>query len=74
MEWISVDYKMPKDTEEVLINIEYGDIIQAYYSGTKWYISRDVRDNAKDCYSNNPELITLVEVTHWMPLPKPPKQ
>ena len=74
MKWISVKERLPELKTEVLINIRYGDIIQAYYHGKGWCISRDVRDNAKDCYANDPNLITDFDVTHWMPLPEPPKQ
>ena len=73
MEWISVNDRLPEQHKEVLISIEYGDVIQAYYSDNRWYISRDVRDNATDCYANVARLIEGSNVTHWMPLPEPPK-
>ena len=74
MEWISVKDRFPEQHKEVLISIEYGDIIQANYSGNRWYISRDVRDNATDCYASLAQLTNDSNVTHWMPLPPAPKQ
>lgn len=61
-EWISIKDRLPDDSREVLIhNAEYREplmIIGWYSHDFKSWVSYDV-DN--------------LEVTHWMPLPEPPK-
>lgn len=65
-EWISVDEKLPKDGQIVLFHQKNGFIYCAgYFAGNQlmfpaWFIDNDSWD-AK-------------EVTHWMPLPAPPKK
>ena len=56
--WISVKDRKPDNCEEVLIN--FGDDCYALGSlvGKRWYSF---------------ESRLLKKVTHWMPLPKPPK-
>ena len=59
-EWISVDDELPEITESVLItNNEITG--HAYYMGEHWKIVA----------SNTP--VNKRDVTHWMPLPEPPK-
>lgn len=74
MKWTSVKERLPEASKEVLVYIKHGDVIQAYNGVNNWYISRDVRDNANDCYANDARLITSFEVTHWMPLPEAPTE
>lgn len=65
-EWISVEEKLPEDGQIVLFHQKNGFIYCAeYFAGnsimsTGWFI-----DN--DCWEAE-------EVTHWMPLPKSPKE
>ena len=61
--WISTKDRLPEDGERVLIYTKYEDIIVAKYYSLRgvWRSPEDVEEE----YTNN-------EVTHWMPLPKPP--
>ncbi len=61
-EWISVKERLPEEFENVLVANRRGkhyDIDKAWWSGSGF--SRC----AKGSYRN---------VTHWMPLPEPPKE
>ena len=61
-EWISVEDRLPKEWESVLVWSEHGFHIVAVYLGVvgKW----------RECWNH-----TMLEgkITHWMPLPQPPK-
>lgn len=58
-EWISVEDRLPKDWEDVLVLLQCGDCIVAARSGKYW--------RERWCHSmlDRPP-------THWMPLPEPP--
>ena len=58
-EWISVEDRLPKDWEDVLVLLQCGDCIVAARSGKYW--------RERWCHS-------LIDrpPTHWMPLPEPP--
>lgn len=58
-EWISVEDRLPKDWEDVLVLLQCGDCIVAVRSGKYW--------RERWCHSmlDRPP-------THWMPLPEPP--
>jgi len=64
-DWISVKDRLPENDDNYLILFEYGRyrfnerVIVGFYSNNKWCVSG---------HSNN-----LDTVTHWMPLPEPPK-
>jgi hypothetical protein len=76
MGWISVKDRFPTEFEEVLI-YSPNDIVKAYLVGNKWKGSILVTDNMKDVNVNDREISTIGSpfdyVTHWMPLPSPPK-
>ena len=57
-EWISVKDSLPKDDEIVTICTEKGFVYAGELIGDTWFL-----DN--DSWTEN--------VTHWMPLPQPPK-
>ena len=62
MDWISVDDRLPEAFTSVLFfGEEYDDVAcHGHYDGGRWY----------DCdWSYDP---IESEITHWMPLPKPP--
>ena len=72
MEWINVDVFLPEDGQRVLaygdwesdLNDADGDCFDWYtveYNSGQW--------DADGCYYGT----WLVNVTHWMPLPSPPK-
>ena len=61
--WISVDDRLPEDDSDVLAYLSIGEesrICPANYAKSVWF----------DCIFNMP---VTESVTHWMPLPQPPK-
>lgn len=61
--WISVEERLPHVSDEVLCYIKEYDSIDIYY-----YTGTDEWDNDRYCGSTK-----YIGVTHWMPLPEPPK-
>lgn len=57
--WISVEDKLPKDGDYVLICNNRGLMTTSLYEGKEWVIS---------------ETYLAVIVTHWMPLPQAPRK
>lgn len=85
--WISVKDRLPTGEDPVLILVKetehYGYNKEkrkvyycqylAYWDGDEWFTTwcngcRKISDTAKEPYADD------YEVTHWMPLPKPPKE
>ncbi|MBR1749926.1 MAG: DUF551 domain-containing protein [Ruminococcus sp.] len=62
-EWISVKDRLPEDGEEVLIYSTTNEISMCYYDEDTHRFN--VVDS--DLYWNE------ISVTHWAPLPEPPK-
>ena len=69
-EWISVEDRMPINTDNILAFNGYGGVGEydiMYYTVHskihKWAFYYD--------YDRSEE---IVEITHWMPLPEPPKE
>ena len=62
-EWISVDDRLPEPREQVLIYSRYDFCESAFYIGVpgKWRVTW------------NHEMLDADSVTHWLPLPQPPK-
>lgn len=59
-EWISIDERFPKPNVPVLVTYDYGWV---------FVVDRDVLNkNGEWCY-----LDRNCKVTHWMPMPEPPK-
>ena len=56
-EWISVKDKMPEKNTSVLASTDNGIVFQCLYAYDGW-----------DLWEGNE-----VNITHWMPLPQPPK-
>jgi len=70
-EWISVEDRLPELGQGILAVGEYeGEIygrIEGQYVGAgAWYGDRV--SMSADCYSAE-----IVDVTHWMPIPAPPR-
>lgn len=59
--WISVDDELPKEWYEVLAYSEMGKIEKAIYVNGRWKLSAFLGETVED-------------VTHWQPLPEPPKE
>lgn len=66
MEWISVKDKMPRINEVVLV---YDKFIEDVSTG---YISEFLGDRVVWIIDYGQSISD--EVTHWMPLPEPPKE
>lgn len=63
-EWISVEDKLPEEGETVLICTKGGYVTQAY-------LFTDIAEQSfLETYINN----QFFDVTHWQPLPTPPKK
>ena len=62
-EWIPVKDRLPKDWTDVLVLSRFGFLETAVYTGTpgKWRIGW------------NGDMLEADSITHWMPLPQPPK-
>ena len=63
LEWISVDDGLPEDWADVLALSRYGFLETAVYTGVsgKWRTAW------------NGDTLEMDSITHWMPLPQPPK-
>lgn len=62
-EWISVTERLPEEWEPVLVRSKFEFIEVAWYIGIgKWR------------YTANAALFEEGSITHWMPLPEPPKE
>ena len=62
-EWISVEERLPKDYQEVIVysaNIEFN--IFTYQGNNEWRNEQGMTFETEDSI-----------ITHWMPLPTPPK-
>ena len=62
-EWISVEDRLPEPWKQVLIYSRYDFCESAFYIGVpgKWRVTW------------NHEMLDADSVTHWMPMPQPPK-
>ena len=65
MEWMSIKDKLPKRNKAVLILTDYGKMATAYLN-TRKHPSWGWVDWMRSEH-------TYGSVTHWMPLPEPPK-
>lgn len=64
-EWVSVKDKLPKDDQDIFVYLNDGQekrITACNYAKGVWF----------DCVMNC--ICVLAHVTHWMPLPEPPKE
>ena len=68
-EWISVKDRLPKKHEWVLVHIESNFDTKKFHVG--YLMTKNFMIGARpgDCDGEQ----ETSEVTHWMPLPKPPK-
>lgn len=70
LSWISVKERLPEERTMVLI-VDGGEVSVGQYSPTEYhptgwwdYLSTDINGCEVECHN----------VTHWMPLPEPPKE
>ncbi len=69
MEWISVEDRLPKKTEDVLVVAN--DIVSQFQEVLNCCICPEY-ENVMWEFLNGEDFPCIV--THWMPLPEPPKE
>ena len=62
-EWISVDERLPNDKQIVLTIDSQGEMAVCFYE-EQW----------KGVFQQYGGLVKIYNITHWMPLPLPPKE
>jgi len=65
MEWISVEERLPKKNEEYIVcGVGFNNVLVTTleWRRGRWF---------SDVYQN---YVEMIKITHWMPLPEPPKQ
>jgi hypothetical protein len=67
-EWISVKDRLPEPDVNVLC-YSRADYIEGYYCSTSKIFKPEIEDAG---YMNNDNEM-VIDVSHWMPLPSPPK-
>ena len=79
-EWISVEKNLPESGQKVVVahimNGEIYDYATAHYFQSKHGKGWGVEDDAYSAENyDGPASISLdLDITHWMPLPKPPTE
>lgn len=64
--WISVEERLPEKYKKVLGTGDYDDIgFIAYWDGDNWHDASKMKPSLSYLYED--------EITHWLPLPEPPK-
>lgn len=75
--WISVDDKLP-DTPEQGIDAKYSDCCLVCddfgWIGMGYYLTDGKKSWWEVADAQNKNKIDWTEITHWMPLPEPPKE
>ena len=76
MEWISVDDRLPDTYQEVLVfgNDEYNNLGRGVWIGYYRYDDWHIVNNGDYIDGGYGRDYINSKITHWMPLPKPPKQ
>lgn len=67
MEWISVEDRLPEDGGFYIVGFKNGGSFLGWYNSEKWHNPKGKEYGITKFGDNN-------TVTHWMPLPKPPKE
>jgi hypothetical protein len=63
LQWISVKDRLPETNELCIVNTEWRAIVPALYGNESWIFDEGQGWSEK----------VLSYVSHWMPLPEPPK-
>ena len=67
-QWTSVKDALPDRQCEYLVRYGFGEPIIKSYSGVMYFVLYDERPHFEN------ESLYGLKVTHWMPLPEPPKE
>lgn len=77
-QWISVEDRLPPDDEDVLVYHQQDSHISVGFfekDNVQWYIESDGNKFYTDTgWETEIPWAQKGRVTHWMPLPKPPKE
>lgn len=75
MEWISVQDRLPNIEDPVLLLV-CGKITQGYLFNDFEFDECSMEQKPYQGFQNefSDDCLEWMDVTHWMPLPKPPKQ
>lgn len=60
--WISVEDKLPEPSIEVLCCLDTHEMVVLYF------------DDTDGCFTDNFSGEPCEDITHWQPLPEPPKE
>lgn len=66
-DWISVNDRLPEKDVNVLC-YTHGDIVEGYLCSNDNVFKPEI-----DCIGYMQNDVMVIDVTHWMPLPEPPK-
>ena len=71
MKWIACKKRMPKECEEVIVVIpkKANRIIFSWWSK----VGSVGKEQVRWFFDTNDESYSAEEITHWMPMPEPPK-
>lgn len=76
MEWISVKDRLPEKEGDYLVYTYVEDQYVCRFSNINYHKRKPVmefRVNCECCYAEDDDFKSS-DVTHWMPLPKPPPE
>ena len=72
-QWISVKDRLPENDQLVLVCEDNMTKMSVYHSGIYEHENETWEIYEKHCCGQLPLYYTNADVTHWMPLPEPPK-
>lgn len=67
--WIRVEDRLPTNYEKCLVYTETGEIFSTIFQHKCFYSFSSVDD-----YEELSHINIIKNITHWMPLPKPPRE
>lgn len=77
-QWIPVSERLPEPLENVLIcvpTIREHNKEESFHFEVGWYVPADpADDDGADSFDTESDCYVVEEVTHWRPLPAPPKE
>lgn len=66
--WVHVTERLPEKMEQCVCRYVFGENIEYPFYQVLWYFARDEKPHFQH------ECSMGLRVTHWMPLPEPPKE